>query len=351
MTLILVILIFGVIIFLHELGHFIVAKLSGITVLGFSVGFGPAIVKKEYKGTTYAVRALPLGGYVSMLDSSEAEYDDVHYTEEQLKGAFDKAKPVNRLLVALAGAVMNFVTGILILTILFSDAKWVVDPTITDFMDGFQYESEAGLMVGDSVVSINGYHVFTYSDVVSALSIYEGEPFDFVVKRNGQRVKIEDLPLEKNIYSEDDPETPKYGIVFGIKELTFFSRIKYALNNSMTFLQGIIKSLGMLISGRAKASDMMGTVGITTELTQRAKQSMSEMWYFVAYIAINLGLVNLLPIPGLDGGKIIVIIIEWIIGRPVSARLQNIVSYIGLAAILALFVFVTYNDIIRLVGR
>jgi len=357
MTVIYAILIFGLLIFVHELGHFIVAKLSGIAVLQFNIGFGPAIFKKRYKETIYALRILPLGGSV-MLKSENGEDDEeelrqyAEFLEEggSEKGNFSEASLFQRFGVCVAGSLMNFLCGVLIIFFVLVPAASVITPQLSGFMEGFAYEGEDGFMEGDKILRINEFHIYVYGDVVTALSLGNGEPFDFTVLRNGEKVQLKDLPLEATLYTPEDPKNPKYGFLFTAEELTFGSKIGYSAGSAMSFLQSAVKSIGMLISGDAGTDDLVGTVGIASEISNRAKQSAQDLWYFVAYISVNLAFVNLLPIPALDGGKLLFMLIELVRGKPVDPKYEGYVSVAGMVLLLGLFVVVTYNDIIRLVA-
>lgn len=355
MTYLIAILVFGLLIFVHELGHFVAAKLSGIAVLQFTIGFGPAIFKKKIHGTVYAIRALPLGGAVMMQGEGDEEAllagkQDTAGEDEAPKGIpFPDAPLWKRFIVCVAGAGMNFLSGILILFVLMMPAQYRADSTISDFMDGFEYSGEDGFQVGDKIVKINGFTIYTNTDLGTALALGAGEPFDFTVVRDGKRVKLNDLPLTASIYSETD-KSYKYGFMFESVELTLGGKLAYAGKTSMTYLQSAVASIKMLIGGQAGASDMMGTVGIASEISNMAKQSLRVMWNFVAYISINLAFVNLLPIPALDGGKLLFMLIELIRGKPIDPKYEGTVNLIGMGLILLLFVFVTYHDIVRLIG-
>ena len=358
MSLILVILLFGLLIFVHELGHFITSKISGVKVEQFTIGFGPAIFKKQIGETVYAIRLLPLGGAVMMKGESGEEQllvgenaaqvtDSTDAEPEDDSDSFYNATKLRRLLICVAGSLMNLLSGILILIILFLPVDQVYAPVISDFMDGFEYEGEQAFLEGDRILKVNGFRVYVYGDLTTALSLGEGKPFDFVVERDGQKIKINDLSMEKKLFPDDD--VPKYGFYFGVEPLSFGGKIGYAFKNAASFIQSAYKSFGMLISGQVKANQMMGTVGIASEMNNRAKQSMDELWYFVAFISINLAVVNMLPIPALDGGKVLFILIEAIVGKKLNPKYENYISIAGLVLILGLFVFVTYNDIVRII--
>lgn len=356
MSLILVILLFGLLIFVHELGHFITSKLSGVKVEQFTIGFGPAIFKKQIGETVYAIRLLPLGGAVMMKGESGEEQilvgenavDTADAEPEDDSDSFYNATKLKRFLICIAGSFMNLLSGIIILIILFLPVDQVYAPVISDFMDGCEYEGEQAFMEGDRIVKVNGFRIYVYGDLTTALSLGEGKPFDFVIERDGERIRINDLAMEKKLFPDDD-KIPKYGFYFGVESLGFGGKIGYAFKNAASFIQSAYKSFGMLISGQVKANQMMGTVGIASEMNNRAKQSMDELWYFVAFISINLAVVNMLPIPALDGGKVLFILIEAIVGRKLNPKYENYISIAGLVLILGLFVFVTYNDIVRII--
>lgn len=362
MSYILAILVFGLLIFVHELGHFVVAKLSGIAVLQFTIGFGPAIWKKNIGGTVYALRALPLGGAVMMQGEGEDETEvlltgktaeaEAEAEEEapQPKGiSFMEASLLKRFLVTIAGASMNLIAGVLILFILVAPSNYRIDPTLDSFMDGFAYSGENGFQVGDKLVKINDFVIFTSGDVNTALGLGAGEPFDFVIERDGKRIRLENMPLEAKIYHAES-DSYKYGFNFAVVEMDLWDKVTYSGKTAMTYLQSAFASIRMLIGGQASAGDMIGTVGIANEISNAAKQSMRVMWNFVAFISINLAFVNLLPIPALDGGKMLFFLIELVRGKPVDPKYEGAVNLVGMALILVLFVFITYQDIVRLIG-
>ena len=240
---------------------------------------------------------------------------------------------------------MNFVSGVLLILLVLMPASHVAQPVISEFAEGFPLEDT--LHVGDRFLKVNGFHIFTYNDVSMALQMAGDEPFDLVIERDGEKLKLENVPLERRDY--DGNGQLRYGLSFGYEEISGVEKLQYAVNNAFSFFQSTYKSIGMLISGQAKGSDLMGTVGIASEISNRAEQSMREMWYFVAYISVNLSFVNMLPIPGLDGGKLFFMLIELVLRRKLDPKWENYCSYVGLFLVLVLFVFVTYNDIMRLI--
>ncbi|MEA4920603.1 MAG: M50 family metallopeptidase [Clostridiaceae bacterium] len=346
MTVLYAILIFGLIIFVHELGHFVAAKMAKITVYQFTIGFGPAIFKKQIGETLYAVRLLPVGGAVMMKDINEDPPEGIDPAVWTSKGSFQEASWLGRFLVVIAGSLMNFISGILIVFFVLLPATYIAQPVISGFAQDFPLTDT--FKEGDRIIDINGFHIFTYNDVVTALQLGTGDSFDFVVKRSGEKLTLSDIQLERKDY--DGKGQLRYGINFGYSEISGFGKLKYAFNNALSFFQSAYKSIGMLFAGKANTSDLMGTVGIASEISERAEQSMADMWYFVAYLAVNLSFVNMLPIPGLDGGKLLFMLVELVRRKPLDPKWENYISYAGLGLILVLFVFITYNDIARLIA-
>lgn len=183
MSILIAVLVFGLIVFVHELGHFVAAKLSGVTVYRFSIGFGPAIVKKEWKGTLYAIRLLPLGGSVVM----KGEFDEEGNEVEDQTGSFQAATLPRRFAISAAGSVMNFVTGLLLIVITLWPAQALPTPVVASLEEGFPAGGENGIQEGDELLKINDFHIFLYGDVMTALELGAGEPYDITLRRDGKR--------------------------------------------------------------------------------------------------------------------------------------------------------------------
>jgi len=348
MSFLFVLLIIGIIICFHEVGHFVAAKLSGVKVEQFTIGFGPALLKKQWGETLYAIRLLPFGGAVMMKDEEGLDPDMPREMWDPA-GSFQRAGKPRQLAICFAGSFMNFVTGFLVMLLVLMPVTGVVVPVITEMEPEFALQGENGLQVGDRITSINGFHVFIYSDLQMGLELGQGKRYDITVDRGGEKVRLENVSLERRLFEGET--TPRFGITFSAENMTGLQKPVYAAKTTLSFLQSAFKSIGMLLTGEAGTEDMMGVVGIADQMNDLAKEEdNTSFWYFVAYLAVNLGFVNLLPIPGLDGGKIVVLLIEGVIGKPLPEKQQNIIAVVGLVAILALFVFVTFNDIRRLVG-
>ena len=345
MSILIAVLVFGLIVFLHELGHFTAAKLSGVTVYRFSIGFGPALIKKEIGGTLYAIRLLPLGGSVVM----KGEYDEEGYEVEDKTGSFNAASLPRRFAICVAGPLMNFITGLLLIVV----TMWPAVRLPTNLISHVEPEvRQLGIQEGDRITAVNDFHVFVYGDIASALQLGSGRPFDISLLRDGEEFRLKDLPLEMQVYeNQDGTKSRRYGLGFATEEATVGAKLRYSLRNSGSFVQSVTQGLKMMIQGQVKKNEVMGTVGIANEISARAKTSALDMWYFVSFLSINLAVMNLLPIPGLDGGKILFLLIEAVRRKPAPVKYEAIIQAVFLGLLFLLFIFVTFNDVMRLMGR
>ena len=237
------ILIFGVLIAVHELGHFLAAKACGVRVNEFAIGMGPALFKKTKGDTTYALRLLPIGGFCAM-EGEEEDSDDPAALNNQ--GFWQK------LLIFAAGALMNFLTGLVIILVLYAGVKAVNVPVIHGFADGCPLESASGLQVGDRILSIDGERVYTFSDVSLLLGRNKTGDFDLVIRRDGQKLRLENFHMERGEYLDQSGEKfTGFGLYFGAQELTFGGRLKYCWDQAVDFVRLVRLSLQMLITGEA----------------------------------------------------------------------------------------------------
>jgi len=279
----------------------------------------------------------------------EFQIDEASLSPE---GSFAEASLPRRFAVSVAGAAMNFLTGVVIVFLLLIPANYASTPVVSGFLEGFPYAAAdnngVGFEVGDRILRVNDFRVFTMSDFSTGMMYDEDARYDIVIQRNGKKVYLEDFEMKATVLDEETGGYI-YGFQLTVQELSFFGKIKYALQNAMTYLQSAMLGIKMMITGQVGTQDMMGTVGIANQMGEMAKVSMSAMWNFVAYISINLAFVNLLPIPALDGGKILFLLIELVRGKKLDPKYEGVASMIGLFLILALFVFVTYHDILRIV--
>jgi len=350
MYILLAILAFGVLIAVHELGHFAVAKACNVRVNEFSVGMGPALLKKQGKETLYSLRLLPLGGYCAMEGEDEDSPDPRAFT----------AKPAwQRALILCAGAAMNFLIGFLFV-LLIAHNGYFIEPVIADFFEGCPYESAEGFQVGDRIVRVDGYRTFFYEDVIKGLARSSGETHRIVLERDGKRVVLEDYPLQPVEYRLEDGSTVmKYGLQFAPRQYGFGQDVKYAWYEALSFVRLVWKSLGDLVTGAVGLRELSGPVGIVDYVNDMEAQAETPMeasfnfFYFFALIAVNLAVMNLLPLPALDGGRVFALIVtavlERLIGHKLNPRYEGYIHTAGFVLLMALMVFVMFNDVYKII--
>ena len=351
MFIIIAILIFGFLIATHELGHFAAAKGLGVKVNEFSIGMGPALFSREKGETLYSLRAFPIGGYCAM----EGEDDDSADPR-----AFGRAAGWKKLIILAAGAAMNFVTGVALCLVMMMPYQVLIQPEIVSFETGFPLEGEQGLMAGDRILSIDGHKINVYDDVTLYFSRSNGQTMDLVVDRGGEKVVLDDLPLHLREYTVDGTTQVKYGINFKVEEATLGGKIREGWYMAVGFVRMVWISLGDIFSGAAGLEDLSGPVGIMNVMSDVGSSSQTplaaalNLTYLAALIAVNLAVMNLLPLPALDGGRIFFLALNGltylIFRRKIDPRYEGYVHMAGLAALLALMLMVTLSDVGKLIG-
>lgn len=331
-TIISSIIIFLLVILIHEFGHFIVAKRNGVSVLEFSIGMGPKLFQKESNGTLYSLRVLPVGGYCQ-LEGEDEENDSPNSLNNQ--------SPLVRLKVILAGAIMNFILAFILLILLMSVSR--VSTEISGVIkDSPAYSS--GLQTGDQILSINGENVRDGEELLKRIKGSQGD-LNIGVIRDSQSKNIKVTPrLENNVR--------KIGVNFqeeyNIKNFSIVKGFKKGLITFLNLTGMLYKFLGMLITGQLGLGGLSGPVGVVKEIGNAAKTGVSNLIFLLAYFNINLGVFNLLPIPALDGGRAIFILIEMIFGKKISEEKEGYIHMVGLILLLALIAIVTIKDVIKL---
>ena len=351
MYIIIAILIFGILIATHELGHFVAAKGMGVKVNEFSIGMGPAIFSRERGETLYSLRAFPVGGYCAM----EGEDDDSADPR-----AFGRAAAWKKLIILSAGAAMNFVTGVLLCLAMMMPYQVLIQPDIVSFEPGFPLEGEQGLMAGDRILSIDGHKINVYDDVTLYFSRSNGQTMDLVVERGGERVVLDDLPLYPREFEVNGVKQLKYGINFKVEEATLGGKLREGWYMAVGFVRMVWISLGDLISGAAGLQDLSGPVGIMNVMSDVGSSSKTplaavlNLTYLAALIAVNLAVMNLLPLPALDGGRIFFLVLNSVVylifRRKIDPKYEGYVHMAGLAALMALMLMVTLSDVGKLLG-
>jgi len=346
---ILAILIFGVLIFVHELGHFLTAKLFGVRVNEFSMCMGPAIFKKTVGETTYSLRCIPIGGYCAMEGEDEDSEDPRAFT----------SKPAwQRAIILVAGAAMNFLTGLLILFFLYLPSEGFVTTEIVDFMPGCVLNSETGLQAGDQILSVDSENVYVSSDLTMLLQRGKDTRYDLVIRRDGQRIKLKDFKMEPQAFEVDGETKMMYGLYFGTVENNLWQTLKYSWNSAINFGRMVKMGLVDLVTGAVGLKDMSGPVGIVAMISETgsAAESTSEgvldTLYLGAFLAVNLAFMNLLPIPALDGGRVLALIltglIERITRRKLNAKYEGYVHAVGMIFLLGLSAVLIFKDVFML---
>ena len=404
-----IIFLLGFLIFIHEVGHFLVAKLCKVKVNEFAIGFGPTIWKKQGNETKYALRLIPLGGFVSMegeVESSEQE------------GSFSKASIPRRIAIVAAGALVNIVFGLMVYFMLMSSTGNYITNVIDSTVDNYVAQ-QVGIKQGDAIVEFNGNKVKNKYDLNKLMNNNNGEEIKLKINRNDQIVEYTVKPTKQDIKStgiylkkdskiiavepnssaekaglkandkiikingentNNDPykvlelinsntenlnleierdketlnidltpdNTSKYylGVTFKQAENTFLNHIYYGLIETKNFGFSILENLKQLFSGNVSVDQMMGPVGISEAVAET--NGFSEFIYLLALISLSLGVTNLLPIPALDGGKIVILLIEAIRRKPLKEGTEMKIQLIGFSILIALTIYITYNDILRI---
>ena len=352
MYIILAIIAFGILIAVHEGGHFFAAKAFGVRVNEFALGMGPTLLKKQGKETLYSLRLLPLGGFCAMEGEDEASGDPRAFT----------AKPGwQRAIILCSGALMNFIAGLLLLLCIVPYAD-LAEPIIHDFMDGCPYQGESALQVGDRIQRIDGHRIYFTEDVSYYLDreSSNSDSHRIVLRRDGRRVVLDDFHIRRQEYTMEDGSTQlKYGFYFEPRQFGFAATLRYTWMEAMNFTRLVWRSLGDLVSGAVGINALSGPVGIVDYVNDVGTAAASplaawfSLFYIFALIAINLAVMNLLPIPALDGGRVFFLLIAWIyeliFRRKINPKYEGYIHTAGFILLLGLMVFVMFNDVIKII--
>ncbi len=350
MAILFAILIFSFLIFIHELGHFVTAKLSGVQVNEFALFMGPAIFQKKIGETTYSLRCIPIGGYCAM----EGEDEDTESPR-----SFQKAKWWKRLIILVAGSFMNFVTGILLIAIVTAPSEAFITPVIAEAEVGNTIIYEGGLQVGDRFVELDGEKIYLSSDFSTILALNPGDYHDIVVERDGKRITFENYHMEKHEFANPDGTTGmRYGFSFGTEEATFGNKAEFVWNSTCNIVRSVRLSLQMLFSGQAGLNDMMGPVGIVGVMSDTAANSETtldailNLLYFGGFLGINLAVMNLLPIPALDGGRSVCLLLtvgyEKITKKKLNPKYEGYLHAASMVLLLGLMAIIMFKDVFQI---
>lgn len=353
MTILFAILLFSLLVFIHELGHFVAAKLSGVQVNEFSVFMGPALVKWQRGDTLYAIRCIPFGGYCAM-EGEDGNSDNPR--------AFTQAAWWKRLIILVAGAFMNFVMGLVLLTVVYLPAQQMIVPEIASIEEGCLLAGEDGLQVGDRFLSVDGRKVYVQSDFTMLLGMKEGDYHDLEILRNGQKLLLDNFHMQRAEFSNEDGSVSlRYGFSFDIKDMTLGDKLKNVWYTAVDYVRVTWLSLGMLVSGKAGVADVSGPVGIVQQMTETAAQSATtfaavmNLLNFGAMISVNLAVMNLLPIPALDGGRVVGVLlttaVEGVTKKKLDPKYEGYIHGAGMILLLGLMAVILFKDVFMIIKR
>ena len=312
---------------------------------------GPAIWKKQKGETLYSIRCIPIGGYCAM-EGEDGGSDDPR--------SFDRAAWWKRLIILAAGSLMNFLTGLVLLGVFFGPDQQFVMPVVTQIEEGCSIAGEDGIREGDRILEVDGEKIYVYSDFQMILDLNGGENHDLVLLRDGQRVELKDFAMVKGEFPNEDGSTSlRYGFSFSLVPASFTETVKYVWNSALDMVRMVRLSLKMLLTGQAGIRDVGGPVMIVQQMTQVAEASATTYYaimnlvYFGAFIAINLAVMNLLPIPALDGGRIVCLLITTLVEasthEKINPKYEGYLHGVGMILLLALMALIMFKDIFVLI--
>ncbi len=348
-----VIILLGVLIFVHELGHFLVAKWSGVGVLKFSLGFGPRLVGKKIGETEYVLSAIPLGGYVKMLGESG---DEEELSPDDEKRSFHKQNALKKISIVAAGPLFNFLFAIVAFTLVYAVGVPVSTSRIGNVQEG-SAAFEAGMQSGDVIVAINESEISRWSELANVVSESNGDKLSIAVDRKNKIFNMYVTPervKSKNIFGE---EIDTYRIGVGISDETFierqgpvgalFSGIEQTWGWTKLTCLGVVK----IVQGVVSPKELGGPILIAQMAGSQVRKGFLPFIFLMAVLSVNLGLLNLLPVPVLDGGHLCFFLIEAVTGREVNVKWREISQQVGFFLLILLMIFVFYNDIIRILNN
>jgi len=350
MYIVVAIIAFGLLIAVHEVGHFTAAKLLHVRVNEFAIGMGPKILWKKGKETLYSLRVFPFGGFCAM--DEDIASDDPR--------AFTAQKRWRRAVILAAGGAANLLAAFIIILILVSGMKGFAGTTITKLEKGFPDDGENGLMVGDTIVSINGEKLYFIDDFPFLMDLSQSNRVDVVLRRGGDVVNLKGYLLERREYIIDGEPEFRFGITFNAIEPSVIAKLKYSCYMTINNVRLVRLSVAQLISGAAGVRDLAGPVAIVDAMNDIGRRApsvgaaLSSIANFTAFIAVNIAIVNFLPIPAMDGGRILFVFLSWIIERVTRRRLdpkyEGYIHAATFALLLCLMAFILVNDVLRIIS-
>jgi len=335
-NILLALFIFGLIILIHELGHFLTAKAFGVKVEEFAIGMGPALLQFEGPETTYSLRLIPMGGFVQM-EGEEEESKDPR--------AFCRQSAWKRIIIISAGAIMNLILG-LVVAMLIVNIRGHIGTTKIALFEENAVSSQV-LQLGDELIAINGSRIHVDNDIIYTLVRDSDGMVDMTVRRNGEKLDLT-VPFATQTLEDGTISIALDFKVLGQKP-TLFGTLRYSVGWTISIAKQVWTALFELLSGQHSLSQLSGPVGTTQVIGQASAQGIGSLLMIVGFITVNLGVFNLLPVPALDGGRLLFLVIELIRRKPIPAKYEGYVHAAGFALLMALMIMVTYQDIMRLI--
>lgn len=344
------VIVLGVLVFFHEFGHFIMARLFGVGVEKFSLGFGPRLFGKKSGITDYRVSAIPLGGYVKMV----GEEPDSEVAPDDIPLSFTHKHVFKRIIIVAAGPFFNFILAVIIFFVIFLISGTFILKPVVGTVSQDSPAAKAGMVKGDLIESIDGTPITSWEEMAEIISGSNGKRLSVSVVRDGAVLKLDILPelkTAKNIFGED---IKRYAVGiasagdFYTKELNPFQALFESIRQTYKITHLTIVSIAKLIQGTISAKTLGGPIMIAEMAGQQARQGIANLAFFTALLSINLAVLNFLPIPVLDGGHLLFFFIEAVIGKPVNTKMREIAQQVGIFVLVVLMIYVFYNDIARI---
>lgn len=363
-SIIVALLVFSFIVFIHELGHFYFARRGDIAVKRFAVGMGPKLFGMKINGTEWTVNLLPIGGYCYMLGEDGSE-ESVEIPEDLPGGLFTDKSVWTRILAVFGGPLFNFILAFVFAIILMSLTS-ISTNEIAVVGEGMPAET-AGIQVGDELIKVDGERLFRPREATIYINVAEGDPVDVLVRRTYDdgsdeliefTIEPETIELDPTLDPEESPNYYRIGIGYGMAEKTVWNVVKYGALETASWIKVVFYSLGKLFTGGVALNSLSGPVGLVSTIGSDYQRSLAEglvvvisqMSFWVVLISANLGIMNLLPIPALDGGRLVFLFGEVITGKPIAPNKEGFIHLVGFALLMLLMVFIMYNDILRVLG-
>ncbi len=339
------VLLFNLIIFVHEFGHFFWAKKFGVKVNEFALGMGPKILKFQKGETVFSLRLFPIGGFCAM-EGEDEESDDPN--------AFEKKPAWQKAIIVAFGAVMNLILGFIMTLILLAPNKQFASTTVSKFNEGAK-STQTGLQIGDKIVKVDGVKINTYKDLSFNLIADGKESFDIEVIRDGETTHLENVQFEV-LKPENSRATTKIDFYVEPIEKNFFSLISQSFWDTISTVKTVWSSLVGIITGRFSIREMSGPIGIASVIGEATNEGLKKSFWaavanivsLMAMITINLGIFNLLPLPALDGGRLMFLFFEMITGKKVNSKYEGWIHTLGFFLFIAFMLYISYSDILRL---